>query len=259
MKRALFALAGAVLLCGAVSGAWGDTCACPSVERTLNYWLFADGSKPVRDNDCTTFDDCFLGYFIPGKDKTYTVLGADGQEVQMTFGWPDTHAWNGDYLHTAPQEDEARDQWTWGLDIFGWVDKCCRIHLFAAEDKVHAWHAGLADVVTTDEVRVADPRPLPDEQGNMPPYYHTTYMHVTPKQGLTPFTNVTAGEHIGGLAGGDGPHLHISFYDNAAGKTANPIEAGLITMYSHQCVVPEPATVTLILLGMGMLAARRRR
>jgi len=262
MHKTCLTVVGVCALCCALPAARGDTCPCPQQNKTVNYWVFTDGSRPVVDGDCATFDDCFLGYFIPAKGKTYTVIGADGKEVQKPFTWPTTHAWRGDYLHSARGPGDDENQWTWGLDIFGWVDKCCRIHLFSAGDAVHAWEAGGGVVPDPkgEEVQVSGDRRLPEHENDTPPWWRTIYLHTTPLAGIDG-ERVTDGQQIGTLTQSTiyDPHLHISIYDMNNSKTVDPVAAGLIAMKSHECKVPEPATSALLLAALGGLALRRLR
>lgn len=240
LEKALLKAVVGVCVLVALSPRWAlalpSCCQMPKDSITIEYFALKDGHKEiVKDVNDPKYNECFLGYFIPESGETYVL--ADGTEgtFVMPDGW--TFVEKGDKrYHQSPGGAP-------GVDIFGWVDNCCRVHLFDERDKVYAWKAGPITVNNPDNKEI--------QIGHLGGSFDL-YLHVAAQDGLSGYAE--QGDLLGTL---DATNKHLHFSVNIGGKYKNPLS--FMDKKKKTCVIPEPHSAVLFFTGALLFHVGRKR
>ncbi len=216
------------------------TCCQMSEEPiTIEYFTLKEGHKEIiKDVNDPNYPKCFLGYFIPEFGEKYIL--ASGKEMKFTMpeGWTLVEEKQGDKrYHQSPNGAP-------GVDIFGWVDSCCKVHLFDQNDQVYAWKEGPIVINNPDnkEIQIGHPGGSAD-----------IYIHIAAKNNLGDAAK--QGDLLGTLEASDNVHLHFSV--KVDGDYKNPLL--FMEKKSKTCVIFEPLSALLIATGSLIFAAKRKR
>ena len=236
LKSMLTAVALMIILWGRNACALPTCCQMPEKPITIEYFTLKEGHKEIiKDVNDPKFSECFLGYFIPEFGKTYTLASGEEREFILPEGWQLVN--EGDKRYHQPPDGSP------GVDIFGWIDQCCRVHLFDEQDEVYAWREGPIEVNNpgNKELRIGHGGGSSD-----------IYVHIVAKPGLG--ERADNGTLLGTL---DASQKHLHLAAQVYGEYKNPLE--FMKKESKTCVIPEPHSALLVATGSFLVARKRRQ
>lgn len=189
----------------------------------VEYWNFKDG----RQDPIVVNSDNFLGYFIPYANQQFMV-----GNTLYTFTADASHP-NG-ARYAAGKHD--------GVDLIGWVDKDCKIHLFAQDSvQVKPTRTGVIDEINNQKdgaVRVRH-----SNSG-----HYDLYGHITPSGSISSGDNATLSTVLGALHTDD-PNAFVHLHYGETNEDGDFIDPML--HMQKGCCVHEPSTA--FLLGIGFI------
>jgi PEP-CTERM motif-containing protein len=189
--------------------------------KGVEYWNFKDG----RQDPIVVNSDNFLGYFIPTANQQFMV-----GNTLYTFTADPTHP-NG-ARYAAGKHD--------GIDLIGWVDKDCKIHLFTQDSvQVKPTRTGRITEIKNEKdgaVRVTHSNSS----------HYDLYGHITPSSSISPGDNAALSTILGTMHSDDpNAFVHLHYGEtNVDGDFIDPM-----LHMKKGCCVTEPST--LLLAGIG--------